>query len=139
MYLFRARDRRLMEQTARDVALTLQRDYRTFDLNTTTELSNRVTIYSGYVGTAGYGPQSVSWTAGTDVDAAFTTLEQLLTQLARGAYQVGSPAGETNKSIWPVASINWTWIMSLYASVNSAYAAWLVANNYTVPDWATAP
>lgn len=139
MYLFRSRDRRLMEQTERDLALTLQRDYRTYNLKKTTELSNRVPMYTGYYQTGASAPLDVLWTAGTEVDAAFTVLEQLLKQLSKGSYQTGTPPSSKNPGIWPVASINWVWIMSLYASVNPAYATWLATNNITVPAWSGAP
>jgi hypothetical protein len=128
-----------MEQTARDNALVLQRDYRTFNLIPTTELSNRVPMLTGYIGTPGRGPQNITWAPGSEVDAAFTTLEQLLTQLAQGTYQTPAKTGGKNPGIWPVKSINWVWIMSLYAYINPAYAAWLVTNNYTIPNWLTHP
>lgn len=139
MYLFRSRDRRLMEQTSRDIALTLQRDYRTFNLAETTQLSNRVTIYSGYLSMAPYDYPNISWQDGTTVSSAFLTLEQLLTQLAMGTYQRPTTTDGKNPGIWPVESINWKWIRSLYASINPAYAAWLTANNITVPNWNTDP
>lgn len=135
MYLFRARDRRLIEQTERDIALTLQRDYRTFNSQKTTELSNRVTIYDGWLSTGVNAYPNISWTAGSEVDAAFTTLQALITQLSMGAYQKGTPPSSTNPGIWPVASINYKWIRSLYAYINPAYAQWLVDNGITVPSW----
>ena len=136
MYLFRARDRRLMEQTERDIALTLQRDYQTFLTGKkTTELSNRVPIYTGYQVITPWPNLNLSWTQGTQVDAAFTTLEQILIQLSKGSYQTAPPANRANQGIWPVDAVNWVWIRSLYASINPAYAAWLTTNNIVVPPW----
>jgi hypothetical protein len=138
-YLFRARDRRLMKQTERDIALTLQRDYRSFNVQKTTELSNRVPIYTGYLSTGGNAFPNISWSPGSQVDAAFTTLEQLLTQLKAGKYQTWPGGGTKNPGIWPVETVNWQWIRSLYAYINPAYAAWLTANSITVPSWTSAP
>jgi len=124
-----------MEQTARDVALTLQRDYQAFNPKKTTELSTRVPIYTGYLSTGTYAFPNIDWTPGSQVDMAFLTLEQLLTQLAKGSYQTaGNPPGP-NQGIWPVQTINWQWIQSLYAYINPTYAAWLVTNGITVPPW----
>jgi hypothetical protein len=142
-YQFRARDRRLMEQAERDVALTLQRDYFLFNClatgKKTTELSSREPVYSGYLTTGVNVYPNISWTSGSEVDAAFATLQQLLTQLSKGYYQKPSTPGGKNRGIWPVQSINWAWIQSLYAYINPAYAAWLVTNNITVPSWSTEP
>jgi hypothetical protein len=139
MYLFRSRDRRLMEQTARDVALTLQRDYRTFNIKKTTQLSTRVTIYSGYLSTGANAYPNISWLPGTPADSAFAVLQQLLSQLAKGAYQTDIITGDDNPGIWPVQSITWPWIQSLYASINTNYAVWLVNNGIMVPPWSSAP
>ena len=139
-YLFRARDRRLMEQTERDVALTLQRDYRTFNPKKTTELSNHVPIYTGYLVITPYPNLNLSWSPGSEVDAAFNVLETLLTQLSKGQNQTSPPANRANPGVWPVDTINsptqgWPWLRSLYAFVNPAYAAWLATNNIPYPSW----
>lgn len=142
MYLFRARDRRLMEQTERDVALTLQRDYRTFNPKKTTQLSNHVPIYTGWLYTKGNNLNTVLWTSGSVVDCAFLVLEQLLTQLSSGSYQKTPAVPRQNPGVWPVDSINYAWIQALYAFVNPAYAAWATTNNLPLPpgtsSWATA-
>lgn len=139
MYLFRKRDRRLMSQAARDLALTLQRDYRTFNPAKTTELSNRVPLYTGYLSTGANAYPNISWTAGSQVSAAFQTLQQLLTQLSSGSYQGAGAGGISNPAIWPVQSINWKWILSLYAYVNPAYEVWAATNVPGLPDWSTHP
>jgi len=128
-----------MEQTERDVALTLQRDYRTFNPQRTTELSNRVPIYTGYLSEDANRYPNISWTAGSEVDSAFGVLQQLLTQLSKGQYQKWPGGGVKNPGIWPVSSINWAWIRSLYAFINPAYATWLTNNNIVVPAWSSAP
>lgn len=128
-----------MEQTERDIALTLQRDYRTFDLAKTTQLSNRVTMYTGWSYTSGASLDTVTWFPGSEVSAAFTVLHQLLTQLSVGSYQNVPAVSPANPSIWPVSSINWQWIQSLYAYVNPVYDTWLEDNNIVVPDWSTNP
>lgn len=135
MYLFRARDRRLMEQTARDLACMLQRDYRTFDPAKTTQLSNRIPYFTGYLSTGANAFPNISWTAGSEVDNAFLVLQQLLTNLGKGTYQTNQPAGINNPSIFPPSTVNWAWIQSLYAYVNPAYATWLTNNGITVPAW----
>lgn len=140
MYLYRARDRRLMEQTARDVSLTLQRDYFAFSLKKTTELSNHVPIYTGYLSTGANAFPNISWSEGTAVDAAFSVLQQLLQQLSQGTYQKPVKTGGKNPGVWPVATISsptegWIWIRSLYAYVNPAYAAWLTTNNIPYNSW----
>jgi hypothetical protein len=130
-----------MEQTERDIALTLQRDYRTFNIaKKTTELSNHVPIYTGYLSTGVNAFPNISWTPGTQVDAAFTALEQLLTQLSKGSYQTSPPSGVANPGIWPVSTITsptegWQWLRSLYAFVNPAYGTWLTNNNIPFPSW----
>lgn len=128
-----------MEQTARDIGLTLQRDYFAFSLKKTTELSTKVPIYNGYVVAPPNAYPNILWTAGSEVDSAFQTLWQLLTQLSKGSYQNPPGSGGQNLGVWPVQTINWQWIRSLYAYVNPTYAAWLVTNNITVPSWSTAP
>jgi hypothetical protein len=140
MYLFRSRDRRLMEQTERDVALTLQRDYFSFSGKKTTEMSNKVPIYTGYLSTGVNLYPNIFWIPGTQVDAAFSTLEQLLTQLSQGSYQASPPANQANPGIWPVATISsptegWQWLRSLYAYSNPAYADWLTTNGIPYPSW----
>lgn len=131
-----------MEQTERDLALTLQRDYRTFNPAKTTELSNRVPMYSGWLYTPGAPINTVDWVVGSHVNAAFQVLEDLLIDLSKGSYQKAPPATRANPGIWPVASINYAWIQALYAYVNPAYAAWATANNLPLPpgqtDWSTA-
>lgn len=139
MYLFRARDRRLMEQSARDIALSLQRDYRTFNPAKTAELSTRVPIYDGYLSSSVNAYPNVLWIAGSEADVAFTLLEVLLTQLGNGTYQTPQAPGGTNPAIWPPKSVTWQWIRSLYAFVNPAYASWLTGNNVVVPNWSLAP
>jgi hypothetical protein len=143
MYQFRARDRRLMEQCARDVALTLQRDYFMFGLiaqgKKSKEISNRQPIYTGYLLTGANAYPNTLWTPGSQVDQAFVALESLLTQLGKGSYQQTLSTTNKNPALWPVQTITWQWIRSLYASLNPAYAAWLTANNITVPPWNTAP
>jgi hypothetical protein len=129
-----------MEQTERDVALTLQRDYRTFNLKKTTELSNRVPIYTGYLSTGANAYPNISWSPGSEVDAAFNVLETLLTQLSKGQNLTAPPKNRANPGVWPVDTINstnlgWPWIRSLYAFVNPAYAQWLSDNNITYPAW----
>lgn len=142
MYLFRKRDRRLMEQTARDVALTLQRDYFAFSGKKTTELSNRVPIYTGYLSTGANAYPNILWTAGSEVAAAFSVLQQLLTQLSLGTYQNWPSSAPKNPAIWPVQSINWPWIRALYAFINPAYASHATTNNFPLPagtnSWKTA-
>ena len=141
-YLFRARDRRLAEQTSRDIGLTLQRDYRTFNPANTIELSNRVPYYLGYVPLNGANYTQLTWVAGSQVSAAFLTLQALLTQLKKGVYQKWQAGTGGNTSIWPVKSINWAWVQALYAFINPYYATWCVTNNQVLPpgttDWATA-
>jgi hypothetical protein len=139
MYKFRSRDRRLAQQTARDIALSLQRDYFTFSGKKSTEISNRYTLYGGYLSDGANAYPNVLWVADSEVDWAFNVLETLLVQLASGTYQSDPPSGRKNPSIWPVSSISWQWIQSLYASVNPDYASWLTANNITVPPWSSAP
>jgi|ERR1700722_12873929 len=139
MYLFRKRDRRLMEQTERDVALTLQRDYFLFSGKLTTELSNKVPIYTGYLTTGANAYPNISWQAGSQVDAAFGVLGTLLSQLSKGQYKKNTSGTVHNPGIWPVQTITWAWIQSLYAYINPNYAAWLVTNNIVVPPWSTAP
>ena len=142
MYKFRSRDRRLLEQTARDVALTLQRDYFAFSGKKTTELSNRVPFYQGYSTGPPNAYPNILWTAGSQVDSAFNVLAVLVSDLSLGTYQVPKTLGGKNPGIWPVASINWNWIQAVYAFFNPAYAAWLVANNVPLPpgtsSWSTA-
>jgi len=125
-----------MEQTARDIGLTLQRDYNTFNITKkTTQLSNRVPIYTGYLSAGANAYPNISWAPGSEVDMAFLTLEQLLVQLSKGSYQNPPGAGGVNLGVWPVQTINWQWIRSLYGYVNPTYAAWLVTNGITVPAW----
>lgn len=128
-----------MEQTERDVALTLQRDYFSFSGKKTTELSNHVPIYTGYLTTGANAYPNILWTAGSQVDAAFGTLEQLLTQLSKGQYSKWPTGTVKNPGIWPVATITWAAIRSLYAFINPAYATWLTNNGITVPNWLTYP
>lgn len=142
MYLYRSRDRRLMEQTARDLALTLQRDYRTFNLSETTTLSNRVPMYTGWLYNKGAPVNTVDWVVGGHVSAVFQVLEDLLIDLSKGSFQQAPPANRANPSIWPVASINYAWIQALYAYVNPVYAQWATTNNLPLPpgqtSWFTA-
>ena len=136
MYKYRSRDRRLMEQTARDIACMLQRDYFTFSGKKSTQLSNKIPFFSGYLSTGVNAYPNISWIPGSEVDAAFGVLQQLLTNLYAGAYQTGSPPIQKNPGTWPPATAKWPWILSLYAYINPAYAAWLTANNIVVPAWA---
>lgn len=136
MYQYRNRDRRLMEQTARDMACMIQRDYTTFNLaKKTTTLSNRKPFFTGYLSQGANAYPNISWTSGSQVDQAFLVLEQMLTNLMVGTYQAGTPAGAKNPGAWPPSTIHWVWILSLYAYVNPAYAAYATANNLNLPSW----
>lgn len=139
MYAFRARDRRLMEQTARDLSLCLQRDYRSFNPKRTTSLSTRQTFFTGYLNSPPYAYPNIFWTAGSQVDMAFNALEQLINDLNQGQYQTGVVPGPNNPGAWPVATVNWKWIMSLYAYLTPSYATWLTNNGIVVPNWLTGP
>ena len=136
MYQFRSRDRRLMEQTARDLACMLQRDFRTFQTTKkTTTLSNHVPFFSGYLSSGFNAYPNISWTSGSQVDQAFLVLQSMLTNLMMGQYQTPVTPGGKNPAVWPVHTIKWVWILSLYAYVNPAYAAWASLNGYTLPSW----
>jgi hypothetical protein len=125
-----------MEQTARDLACMLQRDYATFNLKKkTTALSNRVPYFTGYLSTGVNLYPNISWTYGNQVADAFTVLQTMLTDLKMGSYQVTAKLNPKNPALWPVKSLRWPWILSLYAYINPGYAAWLAANNITVPTW----
>lgn len=125
-----------MEQTARNIACMLQRDYTTFNLaKKTTTLSNRIPYFTGYLSTGVNAYPNISWTEGSEVSNAFATLQQLLTNLYAGAYQTGSPPIQKNPGTWPPATAKWLWILSLYAYVNPAYGIWLASNNINPPAW----
>lgn len=136
MYKYRNRDRRLMEQTARDLACMLQRDYTTFNLpKKTTTLSNRIPYFSGYLSSGANAYPNISWTSGSQVDQAFLVLEQMLGNLMIGTYQTPAVAGGKNPGAWPPQTVKWVWILSLYAYVNPAYSAYATANNLNLPAW----
>lgn len=124
-----------MEQTARDIALMLQRDYRTFNPADTTTLSNRQPYFTGYLSTGANAYPNISWVSGSEVDNAFNVLWQLLINLGKGVYQTPVTPGGKNPGLWPPSTAKWQWILSLYAFNNPAYAAWLATNNITVPEW----
>lgn len=135
MYKYRSRDRRLMEQASRDLACMLQRDYRTFDPKDTTSLSNRIPYFSGYLSSGANAYPNISWTTGSQVDQAFLVLQQMLENLMIGTYQTPVTAGGKNPGAWPPSTVKWVWVLSVYAYVNPAYAAFATANNFNLPEW----
>ncbi len=105
-YVFRARDRRVLAQSARDLALCLQRDYRTFNPKKTTELSTRTTFFSGYVGTY----PNISYSPGSQVAAALEVLTQMVADLGSGSF-----GPSPNPAIVPPPSVTWPPILGCYA------------------------
>ena len=129
MYQYRSRDRRLMEQTARNLACILQRDYSTFNLaKKTTTLSNRVPFFSGYVGDSTTYP-NIGYIPGSEVDNTLTVLYQLLENLSVGTYQQVAAPKIQNPGIWPPSTAKWGVIFGVYAAANPAYLTWLNTNN----------
>ena len=105
-YVFRGRDRRILAQTSRDLALCLQRDYRTFNLaQKTTQLSTRVTFFSGYTGTW----PNISYSSGSQVASALLVLGQMIADLASGSY-----GPSPNPDIVPPAGVTWGPILAVY-------------------------
>lgn len=126
-YVFRGRDRRLLAQCARDLSLCLQRDYRTFNKKKTTELSTRVTFFSGYTGTW----PNISYSAGSEVASALIVLSQMVADLASGEY-----GPSPNPDIVPSASITWPPILGAYMQFSETVRAAAAVRGATLPTLA---
>ena len=124
-YLFRGRDRRLLAQTSRDLALCLQRDYRSFNLSKkTTTLSTHVTFFTGYTGTW----PNISYMAGSEVDMALQVLGQMIADLATGSY-----GPSPNPDIVPPASVTWVIILGVYSSYSVTVRAMAAEKGTSLP------
>lgn len=124
-YVFRGRDRRILAQTARDLALCIQRDIRTFNLKKTTELSTRITFFSGYYGTY----PNIEYTAGSQVASALLVLNQLVADLASGSY-----GPSPNPDIVPPASITWPPILAAYYDYSMTVQEFAANKGLKLPD-----
>lgn len=124
-YVFRGRDRRITAQTARDLALCLQRDYRTFNPKKTTELSTRTTFFSGY---SGVWPNIIP-TAGSSADQALNVLTQLVADLASGSY-----GPSLNPDIVPPASVTWVWILAAYGGYSETARSMAAEKGLVLPS-----
>lgn len=129
-YTFRGRDRRLLAQATRDLALCLQRDYITFNKKKTTTLSTRTTFFNSYTGTW----PNIYIVSGSTADQALNVLYQMIADLAGGSY-----GPSPNPDVKAPQSVTWPIVLAAFSAYSVTVAAAAASRGVTLPKMKKLP